>query len=372
MRVLSIFMATILSVASFWVSVAAAASSQTPAPAAGERLVTVYDQSKKQVILTKATTVRDALKQADVIVAKDDVVEPGIDTKLVATEYTVNVYRAHPVMVVDGMRKQRVLSPYTAPKDIAKSAHIELHDEDIVKLTKPDDIVVDGGGMRMEITRATPVNLMLYGKAIKAYTQAKTVAELLDSKNIQLGKDDTLSVKRSAVITKDMTIEIWRNGVQTVTQEEVVTFPVRHIEDADQPIGYKKIQTPGTNGKKNVTYEITMKNGKEVDRKEIQSITTEQPKEQVEIVGVKPTFTGNFAAALEKLRSCEGSYTSNTGNGYYGAYQYDIGTWGNYKGYPNAAVAPPAVQDEKVWETYQRRGWSPWPNCGAGLPDTYR
>lgn len=119
-----------------------------------------------------------------------------------------------------------------------------------------------------------------------------------------------------------------------------------------------------------------MQNGIEVSRVAIQSVVTKQPVKQIETVGSKSTntFNGSFAEALARLRSCEGSYTSNTGNGYYGAYQFDIQTWGGYAGFPNAAAAPPAVQDEKAWLTYQRRGWQPWPSCmrSQGLQDIYR
>ena len=111
-------------------------------------------------------------------------------------------------------------------------------------------------------------------------------------------------------------------------------------------------------------------------RKEIQSVVTTQPKKQIEIVGAKMTntFSGSFAEALARLRSCEGSYTSNTGNGYYGAYQFDKQTWGGYGGFAVASDAPAAVQDQKAWETYQRRGWQPWPSCknSQGLQDIYR
>ena len=119
-----------------------------------------------------------------------------------------------------------------------------------------------------------------------------------------------------------------------------------------------------------------MKNGKEISRKEIQSVVSSEPKTQVEVVGAKMTntFNGSFAEALARLRSCEGSYTSNTGNGYYGAYQFDIQTWGGYGGFRIASDAPPGVQDQKAWETYQRRGWQPWPACSRslGLQDIYR
>lgn len=171
-----------------------------------------------------------------------------------------------------------------------------------------------------------------------------------------------------------MKVEIWRNGKQTITEEQPVLFDTQKIQDASQPAGYRQVKTPGVNGKKMVTFEVEMRNGQEIGRREIQSVQTLAPIAQVEVVGTKGTFSGSFAEALAKLRSCEGSYTSNTGNGYYGAYQYDLQTWGNYQGYPNAAAAPPAVQDEKAWLTYQARGWQPWPSCSRsqGLQDIYR
>jgi hypothetical protein len=75
--------------------------------------------------------------------------------------------------------------------------------------------------------------------------------------------------------------------------------------------------------------------------------------------------------AYAQVRNCEagGDYTRNSGNGYYGAYQYNLGTWGNYGGYARPDLAPASVQDEKAHLDVARRGWSPWPSCArrAGL-----
>jgi LysM repeat protein len=56
------------------------------------------------------------------------------------------------------------------------------------------------------------------------------------------------------------------------------------------------------------------------------------------------------------------NYAENTGNGYYGAYQFDNGTWADFDGYASANLAPPAVQDAKFQQEYAARGCSPWPN----------
>jgi resuscitation-promoting factor RpfA len=70
-----------------------------------------------------------------------------------------------------------------------------------------------------------------------------------------------------------------------------------------------------------------------------------------------------------KLRMCESSnrYAVNTGNGYYGAYQFNLATWQGlgYTGLPSDAA--PAVQDQAAQRLYDQRGWEPWPACSAKL-----
>lgn len=70
------------------------------------------------------------------------------------------------------------------------------------------------------------------------------------------------------------------------------------------------------------------------------------------------------------LRFCESTltYSVDTGNGYYGAYQFDLTTWQTVGGFGNPADAPPEEQDARARLLYARRGNQPWPICGAYLP----
>ena len=355
----------------------ALADATKPAAKAGEKLVTIYDRGAEKTIVTKARTIREALKLAKFSIdERQDVVEPSLDSEMVAEKYNINIFRARPITIVDGNKRLKVTTAEQTPALIAKAAGIEVFEEDKTTLSNSDNMAVDGANMVMKIDRASMVNFVLYGKESVIRTHAKTVGELLKEKNIDPKKDDTLSVDRSAKIIPGMKIELWRNGKQTITTEEDVKFEVEKVQDANRDSGYREVKQAGENGKKNVTYEIEMKNGVEVSRKEIASVVTKEPKKQIEIVGTKSStsFSGSFSEALARLRSCEGSYTSNTGNGYYGAYQFDKRTWGNYGGYELASDAPAAVQDEKAWQTYKARGWQPWPTCKVkmGLQDIYR
>ena len=355
----------------------ALADATKPAAKAGEKLVTIYDRGAEKTIVTKARTIREALKLAKFSIdERQDVVEPSLDSEMVAEKYNINIFRARPITIVDGNKRLKVTTAEQTPALIAKAAGIEVFEEDKTTLSNSDNMAVDGANMVMKIDRASMVNFVLYGKESVIRTHAKTVGELLKEKNIDPKKDDTLSVDRSAKIIPGMKIELWRNGKQTITAEEDVKFEVEKVQDANRDSGYREVKQAGVNGKKNVTYEIEMKNGVEESRKEIASVVTKEPKKQIEIVGTKSStsFSGSFSEALARLRSCEGSYTSNTGNGYYGAYQFDKRTWGNYGGYELASDAPAAVQDEKAWQTYKARGWQPWPTCKVkmGLQDIYR
>ena len=355
----------------------ALADTAKPVAKAGKRLVNIYDRGVEKTIVTKARTVREALKLAKISIdERQDVVEPGLDSEMVAEKYNVNIFRARPITIVDGNKRLKITTAEQTPALIAKAAGLEVFTEDKTTLGKGDNVVVDGADTVMKVDRASVVNFVLYGKESVVRTHAKTVDELLNDKNITLQKDDTLSVDRSARIVPGMKIELWRNGKQTVTVEEDVKFQTEKVQDANRDLGYREVKQAGENGKKNVTYEIEMKNGVEVSRKEIASVVTKESKKQIEIVGAKSsnTFSGSFSEALSRLRSCEGSYTSNTGNGYYGAYQFDKRTWGKYGGYEVASDAPASVQDQKAWETYKARGWQPWPTCKIkmGLQDIYR
>ena len=72
-----------------------------------------------------------------------------------------------------------------------------------------------------------------------------------------------------------------------------------------------------------------------------------------------------------RLRVCESgnNYAINTGNGYYGAYQFDLGTWRSVGGVGYPHQASPETQDALALALYRQRGWSPWVCArNLGLP----
>ena len=69
---------------------------------------------------------------------------------------------------------------------------------------------------------------------------------------------------------------------------------------------------------------------------------------------------------LDAIAACEsgGDPTAVNAAGYYGKYQFDMGTWASVGGSGNPAEASEAEQDMRASMLYAQAGSTPWPVCG--------
>lgn len=76
--------------------------------------------------------------------------------------------------------------------------------------------------------------------------------------------------------------------------------------------------------------------------------------------------SADAATVLERIAECEsgGDPTMNSGNGYYGKYQFSRSTWRSVGGRGNPARASESEQDRRAARLYRREGTKPWPVCG--------
>jgi uncharacterized protein YabE (DUF348 family) len=250
------------------------------------RLITVYDRGTTRVFLTEENTIGDALRAQDIELDARDTVEPSVDDELIAPEYQVNIYRARPVVVVDGVVRIKTVSPYQTAEQIAKDVGISMHDEDAGTLHPLIDFVNDGAGLQLTITRSVPITLDLYGKKTPIRTLGKTVGEMLAEKNIILGENGRVSVSQSTPIKAGMKVRVWREGIQTVSIERKIAAGNKIVYDADRPIGYRVTKTEGASGVRTISYQIEVRKGVEISRQEIANVVTRKAVSNVEVIGL--------------------------------------------------------------------------------------
>jgi uncharacterized protein YabE (DUF348 family) len=318
-------------------------------------VVVSYDK-KERTIPTDAKTVGQLLKRLEIKLNEGDIVEPSAKTEIVSDNFRINVYRAVPVTIVDGAHKTFTYSAASTPRSIARQAGVEVFPEDDLSLLPTDNFLTESSiGERVVIDRATPVFVNLYGAQATIRTHAKTVADLIKEKGIKIGKDDDVIPAKNTPLTTNTQVFFVRKGTQVQTAEQPIDMPLQTVSDDTLAYGTTAIRQQGAPGKKLVTFQVDLQNGQEVGRKVIQEVVVQQPVTQIVAKGTH-ALTVSLQTWLYKLRMCEshGNYQTNTGNGYYGAYQFSQSTWNRIAvqrmgvPYSRADLAPPEVQDQAI------------------------
>lgn len=94
-----------------------------------------------------------------------------------------------------------------------------------------------------------------------------------------------------------------------------------------------------------------------------------KPTVRVSTPSANPTTTlvvPNDDTKLERIKNCEsgGNYSINSGNGYYGAYQFDLPTWQSVGGTGLPSDASPEEQDMRAQMLVEKNGgYGAWHVC---------
>jgi uncharacterized protein YabE (DUF348 family) len=259
-------------------------------------IVIINHDKTEQTLPTRAHTVSSVLKKANIAIHQGDVVEPDLDSEVVTDNFRINVYRAVPVTIVDGNRKTFAFSAAATPRSIVKQSGINVYPEDKLDLLPTDNFLTEASiGQRVVIQRATAVNVNIYGTPVQMRTHAKTVGELLKERGLKLQANDSVQPAVSTPLTAAMQVFVLRKGTQIATEEIAIPMTAETIEDASLTFGTTAVRQQGSDGRKLVTYQLQLENGKEVSRKIIQEVITVQPVTQITARGK------NFNPSADKL-----------------------------------------------------------------------
>ncbi len=259
---------------------------------ADSRVVHVYVDGVEQTLPTRAQTVEDLLNRLEIKISEGDIVEPKLKTQILEDDFTVNIYRARPVTVVDGKKRVTKLSAQQSPEAIAKEAGIKLYPEDNVEISVPEDVLKEGVvGEKFVIERSVPVKLVLYGQTYELRTHSDTVAELLIEKNIN--KDEiTVFPEEESRITSGSVVYVTYEGKEITSKEKSIPFKTETSEDPNLAAGIIQVKEKGRKGKKVVLYEIDKETR---EKKVLREVIAYAPVNRVEVRGTKATLTGSKA-----------------------------------------------------------------------------
>ena len=237
----------------------------------------------QRTIPTNANTVGELLKKTHITLGKGDRVEPAESAPITVDNFLVNVYRAAPLTVIDGANTVTAFNAAATPRSMVTQAGVQLYPEDSVVFTPTDNLVTQHGiGNRVVIDRAVPVSVSLYSsEPFVVRTHAKTVGDWIADARVQVTKADTVKPSAGTLITPGMQIAVVRNGIHTVTTNEIIPAPVRTIIDTSLSFGSQAVRQEGSAGNRTKTYQVVIENGEEVSRTLLQSVVTVQPVQRI-------------------------------------------------------------------------------------------
>lgn len=270
-------------------------------------IVYLSDGTKRQTLDTNAKTVGELINRLPLHLIPQDVVEPSRSTKIVEDNFRVNVYRARPVTVIVNGQKIVTITAQKSARVVAVEAGAKIYPEDGVSFgvgTLKENIL----GEKVIIAPSTPLYLNLYGTPLSTRTQATSVEGLLQEKHIKLGKGDKVKPALDTPITPHLQVFVTRKGVKITSVEETIPAPTQIIPDASLSLGASVVRQVGSPGKRAVTYELVIKNGKVVGKKIIQQAIIQDAIPQIIARGTVVQVNGDKTSLMAAAGISGGDY----------------------------------------------------------------
>lgn len=135
------------------------------------------------------------------------------------------------------------------------------------------------------IKRAVKIKIEVDGKTIENYTLAQNIHDTIQENGLSLGRLDQLSPEETSRPSENLVIKITRIN----EEEKIITEDIDYktVRKTDSKLGWreKKVEQEGEKGTRDVKYKITYKDGKEISRIILEKNITKEPVSQIIVQG---------------------------------------------------------------------------------------
>jgi len=173
-------------------------------------------------------------------------------------------------------------------KGLLEQEHVRLGPEDAVVPGLQTDL---REGMRIKVIRAIPVTIVADGKTLPALTRSKTVFELLQEENVELGEEDIVNPPLESELSKDLKVIVTRVSRRVEEKEVSIPFSVKRKPTASLLKGQTKVISSGKDGLAVEKWEVVLHDGEEKERRLVERRVLKEPVDRVVQVGILQTVS---------------------------------------------------------------------------------
>jgi uncharacterized protein YabE (DUF348 family) len=338
------------------------------------KTVTLSLDGRTEQVSTGADTVADVLSAQGIDVGRHDLVVPALNTAL-DDGARIAVRFGRPLdLVLDGDQTRH----WVTATDVNTALHqlgLRLGD---ARLSTSRGASIDRSGMRLNVVTPKRITYAVgAAKPTHAKVAALTVAQALKMQGVHVDANDQVKPGLGKLVDKRDRITVTRVRVATNKVTESIPFETQSTSDDSMYKGEQTVVRAGRAGHRDVTYKLRYENGRLVGRHVVAVRNVVQPVAALVKVGTKekevvPTTSSysSGSSVWDAIAACEsgGNWAANTGNGYYGGLQFNLGTWQSYGG---SGLPSENSREQQIAIAEKVRaasgGYGAWPNCGAGF-----
>ena len=224
--------------------------------------------------------------------------------------------------------------------------------------------------VRLEVADAAPVAVAVTpqawpGQLLEAYGVPTDGNDLVDV--VRDGREVTGKRKR---LRQGDVVRVTDVVKERKTKRKKVRRGTVEISTTKFKPGVRKVVSKGRPGVRKVVAMKTLHNGEPVKYRVVKKKMVRDPRPRRVLVGRKAyAVAGANGLNWGALANCESGGNPRAVNpaGYYGLYQFDLGTWRSVGGSGLPTAASAVEQTFRAKLLYKQRGRSPWPTCGRLL-----
>ncbi|MDX6325067.1 MAG: resuscitation-promoting factor RpfB [Nocardioidaceae bacterium] len=333
--------------------------------------VTLSLDGRTEQVSTGADTVGDVLAAQGISVGRHDVVVPSLASP-VDDGSRIAVRFGRPLdLSLDGKDTRHWV---TATDVTSALDQLGLRIGD-ARLSTSRGATISRNGMHLSVV--TPKRVTYAVGAARPVTRtvtALTVAQALKKQGVRVDKNDQVKPGLGKVLSKKDKITVTKVRLATNKVTESIPFRTETTSDSSMYQGDQKVLRSGRSGHRDVTYKLRYENGKLVRRQVVGVHHVVQPVTALVKVGTKakpvvstPSYSSG-SSVWDSIAACEsgGNWAANTGNGYYGGLQFNLGTWQAYGG---SGLPSQNSREQQIAIAEKVRaasgGYGAWPVCGS-------
>ena len=339
--------------------------------------VTVSVDGQDREVSAMADTVGDVLESEGIEVGEHDLVAPDLDES-VADGSRINVKYGRPLTLnVDGEEQTH----WVTSTEVSDAFGELGQSYGGARLSSSRSATIGREGLAVDVVTPKTVQVKIADRKVRERTVlALTVGEALQQLGVEVEEHDRVkpAVDRPLEDGDRVVFTDIRVANRKVAGESLSYDTVKRDDD-EAFEGEETVVREGRAGARDVVYRLVFRNGELTERSVVRQRVLRKPVDKVVEVGTKekpepaaPDFSGGNTV-WDRLAQCEsgGNWAINTGNGYYGGLQFNLGTWQSYGG---TGLPSNASRETQIAVATKLRdasgGYGPWPGCASklGLP----